>query len=99
MNNIKAACQQIATMFNVSASALECMTRGVIERIEHFGIERFKKLSDEKRSEVLMQAVQNYFECQRKFFENYQNNVNGTRDNFIRQVYDEVKQNEMKKAA
>lgn len=88
---IEQCVSDLAKQFGLDEIALQLFTDGVISRINHYGIEKFKKLSKPKQIEILQAACLHYIESSKKMMEEYKNNTNGARDKLISDVYDELK--------
>lgn len=76
--------KQLAKQYNIPVELMEEMTVGVIERVEH----AMKVKQCELTPELIVMAIHNWFECRTKFFEDYTNNTNGTRDKVRNMVLD-----------
>lgn len=78
--------EQIAQQFDLDESTLRGMISGVKLRVESL-INQGIVITPE----IMLVCIEHWWKSQNDFYNNYLNNTNGTRDKFIRQVYDELK--------
>ena len=82
---------ELASQFNLDPTALQLFTDGIIRRINHYGIEKFKNASRKDQIELINSAAQHYILSMKKMHNDYMNNVNGARDKLHEEVYNEIK--------